>query len=155
MKTIYLLIILSLISSSCTLKKVKKHHGATFLIKKQNQLLVNQSNKNDIISLLGYPSTKSMFDNDVWIYIERTSSNSTIKFFGKDKIIVNNVLLLEINNRGLLAKKNLYDLNKMNKLKFSQMTTGSDYKKKTFIYDFLSSMRKKINDPLGNRIGKK
>ena len=96
-----------------------------------------------------------MFDNDVWIYIERTSSNSTIKFFGKDKIIVNNVLLLEINNRGLLAKKNLYDLNKMNKLKFSQMTTGSDYKKKTFIYDFLSSMRKKINDPLGNRIGKK
>ena len=65
--------------------------------------------------------------------------------------MVNNVLLLEINNMGLLAKKEFLDLNNMQELKFSEQTTENQYKKNTFVYDFLSSMRQKINDPLGKR----
>ena len=37
--------------------------------KKQTKLKINYSNKNDIIKLLGPPSTKSTFDNDIWIFI--------------------------------------------------------------------------------------
>ena len=109
------------------------------------------SNKNDILKLLGSPSTKSTFDNDLWIYIERKTDNSSLTKFGSERIIVNNVLLLEINNKGLLEKKEFLDLTNMQKLEFAERTTENQYKKNTFLYDFLSSMRQKINDPLGKR----
>ena len=151
MRKLFIFIIISLFVSACTLKKIEKHHGVHFLNKKQEKLTVNQSNKNDILKLLGSPSTKSTFDNDLWIYIERKVDNSSLTKFGGERIIVNNVLLLEFNNMGLLEKKELLDLTNMHELKFTEQTTESRYKKNTFIYDFLSSMRQKINDPLGKR----
>ena len=122
-----------------------------FLDKKQEKLFINATNKNDIIEILGPPSTKSTFNNDVWIYIERKTSKGSLLTFGRNKLITNNILILEINNRGLLAKKDFLDINDMNELKFSKDTTEIVYSKKSFIYDFLSSMRQKINDPLGKR----
>ena len=151
MKKLFIFFIISLFISACTLKKVEKHHGVHFLNKKQEKLTVNQSNKNDILKLLGSPSTKSTFDNDLWIYIERKTDNSSLTKFGNERIIVNNVLLIEVNNMGLLASKEFLDLTKMQDLEFAKQTTVSQYKKKSFLYDFLSSMRQKINDPLGKR----
>ena len=148
MRKLFIFFILSLFISACTLKKIENHHGVHFLDKKQEKLTINQSNKNDILKLLGSPSTKSAFDNDLWIYIERKTGNSSM---GSKRIIVNNVLLLEINKMGLLEKKEFLDLTNMEKLKFAEQTTENLYKKNTFIYDFLSSMRQKINDPLGKR----
>ena len=151
MRKLFIFFIISLFISACTLKKVEKHHGVYFLNKKQEKLTVNKSNKNDILKLLGSPSTKSTFDNDLWIYIERKTDNSSLTKFGNERIIVNNVLLLEINSMGLLETKGFLDLNNMKKLKFSEQTTENQYKKNTFVYDFLASMRQKINDPLGKR----
>ena len=151
MRKLFIFIIISLFITACTLKKVEKHHGVHFLNKKQEKLTINKSNKNDILILLGSPSTKSTFDNDLWIYIERKTDNSSLAKLGSERIIVNNVLLLEINSMGLLASKEFLDLTKMQDLKFAKQTTESQYKKNTFLYDFLSSMRQKINDPLGKR----
>ena len=151
MKNLFIFFIISLFISACTLKKVQKHHGVHFLNKKQEKLTVNQSNKNDILELLGSPSTKSTFDNDLWIYIERKTDTAFLRKFGNEKIIVNNVLLLEINNMGLLAKKEFLDLTNMQKLKFVEQTTENQYRKNTFVYDFLSSLRQKINDPFNKR----
>ena len=103
------------------------------------------------MKILGSPSTKSTFDNDLWIYIERTTANTSPLMFGKQKVIVNNVLLLEINSKGLLEKKEFLDLNNMKEIKFTEETTQYSYTKKTFIYDFLSSLRQKLNDPLNKR----
>ena len=151
MRKLFIFIIISLFISSCTLKKVEKHHGVHFLNKKQEKLTINQSNKNDILKLLGSPSTKSVFDNDLWIYIERKTDNLSLTKFGTERIIVNNVLLLEINSMGLLASKEFLDLTNMKDLKFTEQTTENQYKKNTFLYDFLSSMRQKINDPMSKR----
>ena len=151
MRKLFIFFIISLFVSACTLKKVQKHHGVHFLDKKQEKLIVNKSNKNDILRLLGAPSTKSTFDNDIWIYIEIKTDNSSLTNFGKEQIIANNVLVLEINNMGLLKKKDFLDLNNMRKIKFTERTTDSQYKKSTFVFDFLASMRQKINDPLGKR----
>ena len=151
MRKLFIFFIISLFISACTLKKVEKHHGVRFLNKKQEKLTVNQSNRNDILKLLGSPSTKSTFDNDLWIYIERKTDNSSLAKFGNERIIVNNILLLEINNVGLLKKKEFLDLEDMQELKFAEQTTENQYKKSTFVYDFLSSMRQKINDPSGKR----
>ena len=116
--------------------------------------VLNSSNKNDVLKLLGEPSTKSTFDNDVWIYIERKVSTGKIYYLGKEKLIVNNVLVLELNNMGLVASKKLYKKDDMNKLTFAENSTDPKYRKRSFVYDFLSSMRQKINDPLGKRKNK-
>jgi len=150
-----LFILLFIFISNCTLNKVVKHHGVHFLDKKQKSLELQSSNRNDILSVLGPPSTKSSFDNDVWIYIERKTTKSSVIKLGKKKTIVNNVLVLEIDNSGLLVKKDFLDINNMNKIKFSEKSTELTYSKNSFVYDFLSSMRQKINDPLGKRKKKK
>ena len=122
-----------------------------FLDKKQDKLVLNTTNKNDIIEILGPPSTKSTFNNDVWIYIERKTTKGSLVSLGRNKLVTNNILILEIDNRGLLTKKDFLDINDMKELKFSKDSTEIVYSKKSFIYDFLSSMRQKINDPLGKR----
>ena len=125
------------------------HHGVYFIEKKMKKIQVNTTNKNDIIKIFGEPSTVSSFDNDVWIYIERKITNT--HFFGKRQLITNNVLVLEIDQYGLLSKIDFYNIEDMNKLKFDDGTTEIAFRKRNFIYDFLSSMRQKINDPLGVR----
>ena len=132
-----------------------KHHGVPFLEKKQELLKINKSNKNDIKKILGIPSTKSKFDNDLWIYIERKQTQSNIKNLGKMKIYKNDVLVLEIDKYGILKKKEFYNKNDMNKLKVVEGTTEAGFKKNSFIYEFMSSMRQKINDPLGQRAKKR
>ena len=149
------IILLFIFISNCTLNKVIKHHGVHFLDKKQKNLELNTTNKNDILQILGPPSTQSTFDNDIWIYIERKTSKSSVIKLGKRKTIVNNVLILEINKTGLLVKKDFLDINDMKKIKFSEKSTEITYSKNTFVYEFLSSMRQKINDPLGKRKRKK
>ena len=153
-KILYI-IFLSLIVANCSFKKVVKHHGVHFLEKKQEKLKINVSNKNDILSLLGNPSTNSKFDNDVWIYIERKKTQSNIKNLGKMKIYKNNVLVLEIDNYGILKSKQFYNKEDMKNIDTDQTTTEAGFKKNSFVYDFMSSMRQKINDPLGQRAKKR
>ena len=153
-KLLYIIFI-SLIVTNCSFKKVIKHHGVPFLEKKQNLLTIDKTNKNDIKKILGNPSTKSKFDNDIWIYIERKKTQSNIKNLGKMKIYKNNVLVLEIDNYGILKNKEFYNIKDMEKLKKSENVTQTGFSKKSFIYNFMSSMRQKINDPLGKRAKKR
>ena len=118
-------------------------------------LIVNKTNKNDIREILGSPSTISKFDNDIWIYIESKKSQSELKNLGKMQIYNNNVLVLEINDYGILEKKEFYNKDDMNKLKISQNITEKELKKNSFIYNFMSSLRQKVNDPLGVRAKKR
>ena len=137
------------------MKPVVQHHGVPGLDNKNNLLKINKSNKNDIIKLLGSPSTTSKFDNDIWIYIERKQTQSQLKNLGRMKIFKNNVLVLEIDDYGLLKKKDLYKKDDMNEIRIAKNTTGKAFKKNSFIYDFMSSLRQKINDPLGQRAKKR
>ena len=128
-----------------------KHHGVHYLDIKEKQLVINQTNKNDILKILGPPSTKGMFDNNVYIYIERKTSSSKLRKLGKKKLLINNVLVVEIDNKGILVSKEFLNKEKINKINFSESTTDKNYSKRSFVYGFLSSMRQKINDPLGKK----
>ena len=134
--------------SNCSFDLVDDHHGVFNLDKKQKKIAVQESNVNDIIKIFGEPSTKSTFDNDVWIYIERKITNT--HFFGRRKLIVNNVMVLEIDDKGLLAKKDFYNIDDMKELNFDNKRSETLHKR-SFVYNFLSSVRQRINDPLGVR----
>ena len=149
MKKILILSIILL--ASCSLNKVVHHHGVHNLEKKQKKLIINKSNKNDIIQIIGPPSTKNIFDNEIYIYIERKTSSTKLTKLGKKDLIKNDVLILEIDNKGVLLTKNFYNKDDMNKIKFDGNITGINYSKRSFIYTFLSSLRQKIDDPLGKK----
>ena len=145
----------ALVVSNCSFKKVVKHHGVPFLDKKQKQLIIDQSTSNDIRAILGSPSTRSKFDNDIWIYIERKQTQSKIRNLGRMKIFKNDILVLEIDDYGILKKKDFYNINDMKKINIVENTTEASFARNSFIYDFMSSMRQKINDPLGVRAKKR
>ena len=154
LKILYI-IFFSIIATNCSFKKVVKHHGVPFLEKKQKTLIVNESTTNDIRKILGSPSTQSKFDNDVWIYIERKQTQSNIKNLGRMKLYKNDILVLEIDSYGILTKKEFLNIDNMEDIKVVKNTTEATFARNSFIYDFMSSMRQKINDPLGVRAKKR
>ena len=145
---IFFFISFFIIISNCSFNLVDDHHGVYYLEKKEKKIKIQESNLNDILEIFGEPSTKSTFDNDIWIYIERKITNS--HFFGKRDLIINNVLVLEIDKKGILAKKKFYNIDDMKNIKFDTNRSES-LQKRNFVYNFLSSMRQRINDPLGVR----
>ena len=132
-----------------------KHHGVPSLDKKKEIIYENVTNKNEILSILGSPSVTSKFDNDVWIYIERKQTQSKLVRLGKMKISKNDILILEIDDYGILKKKNFYTKENMEDIKILTATTEIGFRKNSFIYDFMSSMRQKMDDPLGQRAKKR
>ena len=151
MSKIILFISIFLLITNCNLKPNIEHHGVHMLEEKVKKLTINEDNKNDLIRVLGPPSVESNFDNDLMFFIERKILIRGLATLGKRKILVNNVLITEVDNRGILVKKEFIDLNQMNDLDISKKITEIDYQKTSFIYDFLSSMRQKVNDPLGKK----
>ena len=152
-KKIFIILII-LINTSCSFKNVVKHHGVHFLEKKQTELKILESNTNDTKKILGYPSTKNTFDNDIWIYIERKTTVSQIRTLGKKKLLTNNVLVLEFNKRGILLKKDFYTMEDMNNIKIAKDQTDVLSQKDTFVRSIITTLRQKINDPLGKRQAK-
>ena len=140
-----------LLKTNCNLNKVIQHNGVHNLEKKQSKLKINKSNRNDIIKIICPPSTKSTFDNDVFIYIERKTSSSKLSKLGKRVLILNNVLILDIDKRGILVSKKFYDKNDLMKIKFEENTTSSNLTRKSFINSFFYTLRQRIDDPLGKK----
>ena len=101
-------------------------------------------NKNDVRSLLGAPSTVGVFDDTVWIYIERTKTRGKILSFGKNVTLKNNILVLKFNNRGLLYEKKFYDKKSIQEIDFSEEQEEGLSKESSFIKSFLSSVRQKM-----------
>ena len=141
----FLIILFYLLLTNCSMNKAIRHHGVHKLNEKQESLIVNKTNINDIKKILGPPSTIGDFDSAVWIYIERKNEISSVIKLGKEKVLINNVLILELDKYGVLIKKQIKTLDNMNTIKFSSNKTENNYQKQSFIYDFLSGMRQKIN----------
>jgi len=136
--------------TNCSLSKVEKRHGTPFLEKKEKLLLINKTNKNDILKDLGSPSTQSFFDKDIWIYIEKITTTDSLIRLGRKNNLVSNVLVLEINNKGLLSSKKIYSLKDINNLNFAVMETTKT-EKDSFVYGVLTNLKQKIDSPKRRR----
>ena len=143
-KNLYLLVIILFFITACQQNEVIKTHGIAYLDKREKLIIVNKSNKNDTVNILGQPSTKGMTDDNLWIYIERTITRGKLLKFGRNYIKKNNVLVLEFDKYGILKKKEFYDKEKMKKVNFAKNITENNIRKENFIYSFLSSIRQKM-----------
>ena len=143
-KYIFFLLVILTMLVSCQRHEIVKSHGLSYLENRQKLIVVNQSNKNDIIKVLGQPATRGMTNNNLWIYIERTKTRGKLLKLGRVNLKKNNVLVLEFNKYGVLDKKEFYDKESMNKINFAKNITENEIKKENFIYSFLSSVRTKM-----------
>ena len=119
-KNVYLLVIILFFITACQQNEVIKTHGIAYLDKREKLIIVNKSNKNDTVNILGQPSTKGMTDDNLWIYIERTITRGKLLKFGRNYIKKNNVLVLEFDKYGIVKKKEFYDKEKMKKVDFAK-----------------------------------
>ena len=147
----YILIILFFFIVNCSGNKVSNYHGVKRIETKFDKLKVNYTNKNDIIKIIGPPSTISDFDKNKWIYIERLKTNQSLIKLGREKIKQNNILIVQLNNAGILIDKKLLNLNDMNDVKYLKSITEKDFSNENFIYNVVTSLREKINAPARNR----
>ena len=152
--TKYIFIFIFLFISSCSSGKVVNTHGNNLINITNSKLIVNKTNKNDIIDLLGPPSSKSSFNENIWIYIETKKQSTSLFKIGSRKLVKSNVLVVRMNERGILEKKDFYDINDMNKIKFSEQITQSGYDKNSYVYGVLRSLRDKINSPIKRKSSK-
>ena len=143
-KKIYLLIIILIFIIGCKQNQVIKTHGIAYLEKREKLIILNKSNKNDTIKIFGQPATKGMTNNNLWIYIERTKTRGTLLKFGREYLKKNNVLVLEFDKYGVLAKKDFYNKKNMKELRFTKTITENEIRKENFIRSFLSSIRQKM-----------
>ena len=143
-----IIIVILLLLSNCQRNPIIDTHGVAFLDKKQKQLIIDKTNKNDVKKALGHPSTIGTFDNSIWIYIERTRTRGKLLKIGQNITNKNNVLALEFNEYGILTKKNFYNKSNINEVNFTEDSTETITREKNFVYSFLSSLRQKINQPV-------
>lgn len=144
---IYLIIIFFLLSN-CQLQKTTKNHGILFLENRYNQLQVNKTNINDVLKTVGTPHTKSVSDKRTWIYIERILVKGKYHKLGQNIVKENNVLVLTFNKYGILEEKNFFDKDKLEKIKFTKKITENNLSQKSFVQQFLQSIKTKM---YGNR----
>ena len=143
--------LLFIIIVNCGGNKVSNYHGVKKLETKFDKLQINITNKNDLLSYIGPPSSISDFNKNKWFYIERLKGNQSLIKLGKQKIKKNNILVVELNNSGILIDKKLLNLENMNDVKYLEETTEKDFKNNNFMFTVFTSLREKINAPARNR----
>ena len=147
----YLIIIVFIFILNCSGNKVTNYHGAKLLSNKYDLIKVNVTNKNDLVEIIGPPSTISDFNKNIWFYFERLKTNQSLLKLGTQKIKKNNILIVELDNKGILKNKRFLDLDDMNDVKYIKTVTTKEFKNENLIYNVFSSLREKINAPVRNR----
>ena len=143
----FFFILLLLITIGCSNNKVVYNHGLLALEAKSNKIEINKTNKNDVLNNFGKPSTVSLFDDDIWFYIQRVKVNQSILKLGSSKIQNNNVLELKFNDYGILKSKKLYQVDNMNDLQIVKNKTEKKYETTSTLGKLLKSLEQKVNSP--------
>ena len=143
-KGIFYIIVTLIFLAGCQRNEVIKSHGISYLEKREKLIIVDQSNKNDTIKILGQPATKGMTNDNLWIYIERTLTRGKLLKLGRNYLKKNNVLVIEFNKYGIVKEKKFYEKEDMNKIAFAKNVTENEIRKENFINSFLSSVRQKM-----------
>ena len=137
-------VFLLLFITHCQLQEPKKTHGINFLENREKLLIVNKTNKNDIINIIGNPHSRSFITSEKWIYFERTITRGKLHKLGRNVLKKNNILELEFNKYGVLKNKKIYDKTKMKKVAYSKKKTENTVTQQSFVGKFLSSVKQKM-----------
>tara|TARA_B100000424_G_scaffold244950_1_gene215593 strand:+ start:99 stop:566 length:468 start_codon:yes stop_codon:yes gene_type:complete len=128
----------------CQLQEPSKNHGIIFLKNRSDKLIVNKSNTNDVIKIIGNPHSKSINNENEWIYFERILTKGSYYKLGQNVLKTNNILVLNFDKFGVLKSKQFLVKEDKKKLKFSEKKTENNITQKSFVERFLSSVKSKM-----------
>ena len=128
----------------CQLQEPNKNHGILFIENRAKSLVIKKSNKNDVLIVLGNPHSKSINDEDRWIYFERVLSKGEFYKLGQNILKKNNILVLDFDKFGVLKNKKLLNIDDKQKLEFSKKSTRNNLTKKSFVENLLQSVKSKM-----------
>ena len=140
----YLYLFFFILIVNCQLKEASNTHGILFLENRSNKITVDKSNKNDVINIIGQPHSKSIDNENEWIYIERVYIKGEYHKLGRNLLKSNNVLYLKFDRYGILKNKQLLKKEDINKIAFSNKETTNDLSKSSFVEKLFSSLRAKM-----------
>jgi outer membrane protein assembly factor BamE (lipoprotein component of BamABCDE complex) len=129
---------------NCQLQEPSKNHGIVFLENRANKLTINKNNKNDVLNIIGQPHSKSINNEDKWIYIERILTKGEYHKLGQNVLKANNILILEFDKYGILKTKELLKKEDIKKLSFSNKITENEITQKSFVEKLLNSIKQKM-----------
>ena len=138
------IILVSLFLTNCQLKEPLQNHGILFLKNRSDQLVINQSNQNDIINTIGHPHSKSITDENEWYYIERTLTKGEYFKLGQNVLKTNNILILKFDKYGVLKEKTFLDKDSKEEIIFSEEITENELSQRSFVEKFLRSIKTKM-----------
>ena len=133
-----------LILNACQLQEPSKNHGIVFLENRSKKLIVNSTNKNDVLRIIGYPHSKSVKNENEWFYMERVLTKGDYHKLGQNVLKTNNVLVLNFDKYGILSNKIFLNKDSIQKINFSEDFTENQLTKRSFVERFLSSVRTKM-----------
>ncbi len=142
LKIIFFILILSFISN-CQLKAPVKSHGINFLENRSKAIKLDNSNKNDVLGILGHPHTRSLNDENIWFYFDRKMSSNSIINLKTNKLLENNVLVIGFNNRGIVDSKKFFTKSDMKKMSYVEKKTQNPVSSQSFVTKFLQSVKQK------------
>ncbi len=129
---------------NCQLQEPSKNHGIVFLENRANKLTINKNNKNDVLNIIGQPHSKSINNEDKWIYMERILTKGEYHKLGQNVLKANNILILEFDKYGILKTKELLKKEDIKKLSFSKKITENEITQKSFVEKLLNSIKQKM-----------
>ena len=138
------IVLLTVFLSNCQKNRVIKTHGLFYLQNRAVLLKIQTSNRNDVIKILGKPHTKSIHEQNTWIYIERTRTKGKLLKLGRNVLLNNNVLVLKFDKYGILEEKLFYEKKEMNEYKFAKAETENKVRRGSFVKSFVNSLRQKM-----------
>ena len=143
-KNHFFFILFFIILIGCQLQEPNKYHGILFIENRAKSLVIQKSNKNDVLKVLGNPHSKSINNEDRWIYFERVLSKGEFHKLGQNILKKNNILVLDFDKFGVLKNKKLLNITDKQKLEFSKKSTKNNLTKKSFVENLLQSVKSKM-----------
>ena len=131
--------------NSCGLKVVENHGQIYGKNLDLDEFQIGKTTKNEIVELLGSPSTTSNFDNEQsWIYI----SSEFKKFVFLDGSNTDQKILILSFNENTLKNKEILSKNDINSIQYEENVTDSRGKKISWIRNFFTNLNP---DPYGRK----
>jgi len=134
-------LVLIIILSGCA--KISELHGIDNLKNKAKNIVINQSNSNDVLNIIGPSQHKDIVNKNIWFYNEIRHTQTK---FGSKEILESNTLKIEFDDLGVVKELTFLDKNDLNKLNFDKIITQSLGKSQDFLSAFLASMRERARN---------
>lgn len=145
MKKVIFLTLLAL--TACT--DIEVQRGAELKQEKIDRI-TPESNKGDVINLLGSPSAKSSYGDETWYYIYNKRERNII---GSDEVLEQDVLQVTFNKDDKVSTVKLFDESNAAQVEFSDKKTNTAGHELTVMEQILGNIGKfnKEGDAKGSR----